>query len=217
MAATEQPTAPDTGPKRSVGRPRHYDEATERELVFDAAYRVLRDQRDKGITIADVLAEAGVSTRSFYRHFASKDELLCAMYSRDAVRAAERLTAQVEKASSPTHALQLWIDEMFSFHVGPRAERFMVLASLTAMRADGAETVGEKSRDMLVAPLADAIAAGAADGSFRSVNPQVDADLVAAAVYHAAAFVAPHLGKKPAAGARDDVLSFCRRALGVAD
>lgn len=207
--------APEPGTKRSVGRPRHYDEATERELVFEAAYRVLRDNRDNGLTIADVLAEAGVSTRSFYRHFASKDELLCAMYLRDGERAAERLTARVQSAASPRDAVRKWIDEIFTFHEGPRAERFVVLASITAVHADGAESTAEKARALLIVPLTAAIAAGNADGTFRSTNALGDADLVAAAVFHAAAIVSPHLGQKPAPGAKDEVVDFCFRALGV--
>lgn len=215
MAATEHQSAPDTGQKRSVGRPRHYDEATERELVFDAGYRVLRDHGDTGLTIADVLAEAGVSTRSFYRHFASKDELLCAMFNRDAERSAARLDSRLASATSPLQAVQLWIDGIFGFKVGQRAERLNVLGSLTISRAEGAAAVIERSQTLLIAPLATAIAAGAADGTFTTTQPAADAEMVAAVVFHGAGLVSPHLGTTPHPTARDEVLSFCLRALGV--
>jgi AcrR family transcriptional regulator len=41
--------------------------------------------------VADILNEADLSTRSFYRHFASKDQLLCALFRREAEAAAARL------------------------------------------------------------------------------------------------------------------------------
>lgn len=217
MAATTRTTPPVPGPKRSVGRPRHYDEATERELVFDAGYRVLREQGDKGLTIAEVLAEAGVSTRSFYRHFASKDELLCAMFNRDAERSAARLATRLAAATSPLHAVTLWVDEIFGFKVGQRAERLNVLGSLTISRAEGADVVIERSQTLLIAPLSAAIAAGAADGTFTSTQPAVDAEMVAAVVFHGAGLVSPHLGTTPSPTARDEVLAFCLRALGVRD
>jgi len=216
MSAGTGPTAePDLGLKRSVGRPRHYDEATERELVFEAAYRVLRDHSDKGLTIADVLSEAGVSTRSFYRHFSSKDELLCAMYYRDAERAAARLTARLADAPTPTDAVRRWIDEIFGFRVGQRAERINVLGSITANRAEGSETIAERSQALLHAPLATAIAAGAAAGTFTSTRPESDAEMIAAVVFHGAGMVFPHLGQTPDPTAREDVVDFCFRALGV--
>jgi AcrR family transcriptional regulator len=205
------------GPKRSVGRPRHYDEATERELVVDAAYRVLRDHRDRSLTIADILSAAGVSTRSFYRHFSSKDELLCAMYMRDAERAAVRLTERVAQRTSPREGLEKWIDEIFSFHVGPRAERLSVFSSILVNRAEGSEDVSESGRNLLIVPLIRVIEDGVADGTFRSTDPTVDADLVAAVVFHAAAFVLPHLGRRPTPTARDEALDFCVRALAIAD
>src|SRR5947199_263952 len=58
------------------------DDTEERALV-EAAHRAMRRNGFSGATVADILAEAGLSTRAFYRHFASKDELLLAMYRRD--------------------------------------------------------------------------------------------------------------------------------------
>ena len=124
---------------RSVGRPRQYDDDVERRLILDAAYEALRDH-GQGFTIANILSTAGVSTRSFYRHFDSKDALLAAMYLRDGQWAADRLAKRLVDAGSPREALEWWIDEIFSFTGSPRrAERVSVLGSLTGLRADGAD------------------------------------------------------------------------------
>jgi AcrR family transcriptional regulator len=59
-------------------------ELDERRALIDAGIAVLRRTGSEGCTVADVLEEAGLSTRAFYRHFASKDELVLAIYEHDA-------------------------------------------------------------------------------------------------------------------------------------
>jgi len=198
--------------RRPVGRPRHYDDEVERNLVMDAAYRALRDQ-GSDFTIAQVLAAGGVSTRSFYRHFPSKDALLGALYRGDAEQASRRLRHRVGAAGTAAAAVGAWIDEIFSFlgHA-PRAERVAVLGSVTTGRPDSAAAVAE-ARQLLVAPLVEAVTGGIGDGSFVAVDAAVAADLVAAAVMHAAG-----LGSPGGGAARHDeaqVLAFCLRALGA--
>ena len=54
--------------------------------LVEAGLTVLRQRGAAGLTVADVLAEAGLSTRAFYRHFHSKDELVLAVYEHEAQR-----------------------------------------------------------------------------------------------------------------------------------
>jgi AcrR family transcriptional regulator len=201
-----------TAAKRPVGRPRQFDDEHERTLIFDAAYAALRDD-GHDFTVATVLQAAGVSTRSFYRHFDSKDALLCAMYLRDAEWAATRLAKRLDGASSPTQAIELWIDEIFAFRSNARrAERVAVLGSIAGARAEGAEDVAVLARKLLTESLGVAIAAGAATGVFRLDvvgGPDVATELVAAVTMHAA-------GLGPGIGQLDRVATtaFCLRALG---
>jgi AcrR family transcriptional regulator len=199
--------------RRPVGRPRHYDDQVERDLIMEAAYVALRDQ-GSDFTIVNILAEAGVSTRSFYRHFTSKDVLLCAMYRRDAEWAARRLHKRLSAATSAMHAVELWIDEIFSFvRKAPRAERVAVLGSIVGSQADGADVEAAHARGLLVAPLLEAIERGIDDGSFARVDAAACADLVAAAVVHAAGLVAPY--KVTAQHDQAGVVAFCLRSLGA--
>src|SRR6185436_14982334 len=59
----------------------------------------------------DVLAEAGLSTRAFYRHFDSKDALVLAIYAHDSERARKQMQKRLADAPSPRAALDIWIDE----------------------------------------------------------------------------------------------------------
>ena len=65
----------------------------EKRALIEAGLVVLRRSGSDGCTVADVLSEAGLSTRAFYRHFASKD----AAHSRDlrAGRGGEPCAARV--------------------------------------------------------------------------------------------------------------------------
>ena len=197
--------------KRSVGRPRQFDDDVERRLILDAAYSALRD-RGTDFTVAHILSTAGTSTRSFYRHFESKDTLLHAMYLRDAEWAAERLTKRLTQATSPCEAVEWWIDEIFTFTRSPRrAERVTVLGSIMGIRAEGADEVFARGRDLLIESLRTAIENGIADGSFTVDDPTSTSDLVAATTLHAAGLSLPHRRQDQHA-----TTMFCLRAIGVA-
>ena len=47
----------------------------EQQALIDAGLAVLRRNGSEGLTVNDVLAEAELSTRAFYRHFDSKRAL----------------------------------------------------------------------------------------------------------------------------------------------
>jgi AcrR family transcriptional regulator len=201
-----------TAARRSVGRPRQHEDDVERRLIFDAAYAALRDH-GHDFTIANILEAAGISTRSFYRHFESKDTLLCAMYLRDGEWAAARLAKRLADAATPRQAVEWWIDEIFSFTRSPRrAERVSVLGSIIGTRAEGADVVAFQSRRALIEPLQAAIEAGCGDGTFAVDDPEGVADLIAAACLHAAGLAVPHRGARDQA----TTTAFCLRAIGAA-
>jgi AcrR family transcriptional regulator len=61
--------------KRPRGRPAIPSEVQRRRLV-EAARQALRDGDFGSVRVADVVRRAGMSSRSFYDHFASKEDLL---------------------------------------------------------------------------------------------------------------------------------------------
>ena len=54
----------------------------DRGCIIDAAYGCLSQPHSGPIPVAAILQRAGVSTRAFYRHFESKDELFLALLDR---------------------------------------------------------------------------------------------------------------------------------------
>src|ERR1700692_1416038 len=82
----------------------------EARALVQAGMAVLRRSGARNLTVADVLEEAGLSTRAFYRHFESKDELILAVYQHDNRRSIERLRARIATATSPLDALEKWVE-----------------------------------------------------------------------------------------------------------
>jgi AcrR family transcriptional regulator len=95
----------------------------ERRALIDAGLTVLRRRGSEGCTVADVLAEAGLSTRAFYRHFTSKDELVLAIYERDARPTHARLRERLDAVASSRAALEVWIDETLALGFDTRRAR----------------------------------------------------------------------------------------------
>lgn len=88
-----------------------------RERIVEAAAAALRARGVDGVSIAEIMAEAGLTHGGFYAHFASKDDLLRAALDSangqtldmltDATQskpAAERVDAVVDAYLSPKHA-----------------------------------------------------------------------------------------------------------------
>jgi AcrR family transcriptional regulator len=185
-------------------------------VILAAAAEVVRNEGVQALSIARVLSRTQLGTRAFYRHFESKDQLLCALYRREAEDAAARLNAKVDAAPSPRAALDAWIDEILS--LGQRrakAARVRVLGSPGAMRAEGYEEETRHASKLLMAPLEALLAAGAADGSFPLADPAADASLIRSVVWSAAGLTP---WREPSASRSElarQVRSFCARSLGA--
>ena len=205
----------ETVPATRAGRPRRFEAEDELRILLDAALAVMERNGYVDAAVADILREADLSTRSFYRHFESKDQLLCALYRREAEAAVSRLQEKVDAAADPRAALDAWIDEILSFgHHRAKAARVAVLGSAGAMRAEGYAAETRRAATLLMAPLQTLLAEGVADGSFPLADPVADAALVQSVVW-AAAGLNPTREKLPRAEASRQVRSFCERALGA--
>ncbi len=209
-------TAGTDPPTTRAGRPRRYESEDELRLLLDAALVVMERNGYADAAVADILCEAGLSTRSFYRHFGSKDQLVCALFRREAEAAAARLNAKVDGARDPATGLHAWVDEILSFgHDRSKAARATVLGSPGAMKAEGYADEMRRASALVMAPLERLLADGRADGSFPLADPAADAPLIQSVAW-AAAGLNPTRQEVPSrAEAARHVRSFCERALGA--
>jgi AcrR family transcriptional regulator len=208
-------TGTDVGATGRPGRPRRFEAAEERQRIFDAAFEVMRRNGYGEVTVGDILAEAGVSTRSFYRHFDSKEALLAALFRQDAEQFSDAVTVRVHAAPNPSAALEVWIDEILGFGLGRgRAKRAAVLGSPAAMGSLAPEVLAY-ARELLLAPLIAVLSDGVAEGTFASTSPVDDAGSVSAVAWEASNRLRSLKDKAQREATRDGALAFVHRALGV--
>jgi len=105
------------------GRPRRFSSHTERQLLLDAAVRVMSENGYDGTSVNDVLEEAGLSTRAFYRQFDSKQALLTALIERERDRVAFHLEKAAKSADDPLAAVEAWIDAFLDLLYNPEIAR----------------------------------------------------------------------------------------------
>jgi AcrR family transcriptional regulator len=212
VAATDQPAGP------RPGRRRHHQPEDEVTLILDAALAVMRRNGYAAASVADILDEAELSTRAFYRHFDSKDALLRAMYRRDADLVAAELRAATEAAADPIAALEAWVEGFLTLFFDPRrVERAAVMISEGTRRAAGYHEEQERAEAEIVAPLAEVLRRGNAAGVLRSVAPTRDAYAIYAVATSASGSKRTvEAGRFDRAAARAHVARFCWPAVGLA-
>jgi AcrR family transcriptional regulator len=112
------------------------------------------------VTIADVVAEAGVSKRTFYEHFAGKEDCLLACYveATGAVMAAirQQLAAGTADAPTMTHAV---LDTYLGFLDRNPQLAATLLIEVQRSGAEGRRVYRRNSREFAVL-IRDAVAGG---------------------------------------------------------
>ncbi|WP_176561921.1 TetR/AcrR family transcriptional regulator [Mycolicibacterium palauense] len=166
-----------TGPgAERLGRPRLFDDDTERRMIMDAAVRVMDRNGYTAMSVADVLAEAALSTSSFYRHFASKDALAEALIRRDGRSARRYLERAVGAAADPLAAFHAWLDALLDLFFAPRrAERVVLFSAADVLGSKTMTEVTEEMRWLLAEPAVEVLRAGHRAGVLNSPAPEADA------------------------------------------
>jgi AcrR family transcriptional regulator len=169
---------PARGVERALARQRRkYEQEVER--LVDATFRVMRRRDTADPTVTDILAEAGMSTTAFYRHFPTKDDLLLTLLERahDVTRA--HLDELLAARSEPSDRIVAWVRGMFDLLRTDElvaANRPFLLAHPRLLERFPAE-IGA-GVDALVEPLARAIAEARTAAGVAPGDAATDARLV---------------------------------------
>lgn len=199
---------------RSPEREAQYEK--ERRAIVKAAYRLIGAGRES-VSVQDILDEAGLSTRAFYRHFAGKDELILAMFRTDNERVAASQWAVTGAEADPWAALQAWVDLSFSVVFEKRRESHArVLNSNEARSAPGWSQEFLDGVERSIASLVATIVRGVEEGRFVTDTPRADAEVIFGATQN---FNALRMAGSPEVTREDvldAVLSAAARMLRVA-
>lgn len=198
---------------RAPGRPRLYEPDAERDRILAAALAVLGRNDEREATVADILEESGLSTRAFYRHFQTKEDVIRALYRRDAESFGDHLCARVADRP-PRKALEVWISELLGLaYDRRRAERASTLSAPVVQRVIAG---GEEQRlgfAILAEPLRAVLVEGLATGAFPAARPDLDVLTILAMVLEAIAWARTGTVSLTRRQAVDHLLRFALPAL----
>src|ERR1700690_1983539 len=132
---------------------------------MDAAMKVMRRNGFQGASVQDILDDAGLSTRAFYRQFQSKDDLLLAMFHTASGPDVEQVQAAVDGAGTAIDGVLAWIDELQPIASARRRIQRMVVFNVVSRQTVGCDVEVASLQDRLLPPLLRAVQCGSEDGS----------------------------------------------------
>ena len=188
----------------------------DRGCIIEAAYGCLSAPHSGPIPVAAILQRAGVSTRAFYRHFESKDELFLAMLRQESDALADRLDQIVEQASgAPVDQLKAWIGQMFGWVQDAQLRMHLIVIDSDEVRAaKGYRETRERAHADRERSLVEILRRGKEDGSFPLADPERDAIAISAVVSREMTSQSPD-DERQLQRSLARVLDFALRALGA--
>jgi len=184
---------------------------------MESARAVLERRGGAGFTVHEVLSEAGLGTRAFYRHFASKEALVLAVFARAAEQEAGRLEDRMRGTDNPVGAVTAWIEARLDLAFDEQVASTLRALSLEATVASRQMPDPMASAfDRMLAPLVEALRRGRQDGSCRVSDPERDARALHDVVWGVTLRRWSAFGHRPDPSAdRAHALDFCLRAIGA--
>lgn len=181
------------------------EEAVRAEVqrLLDATLVVIRHTGvESPPKVADIVAEAGLSNQAFYRHFASRDDLLAAVAEAGAARLVSYLEHQMGKADRPAEQIAAWIRGVLGQAAKPSVARDTRAVVSSGRRSRRPIAVPHGAPALLVEPLR----------RFGSVDAERDAEVIGAAVFGRLEF---HLWVRPPSEEdTEHLVGFCLAAAG---
>jgi AcrR family transcriptional regulator len=115
------------------GLPREFVAHNQRERLIAGLAEAIAENGYAGTTIAHITRHAAVSRRTFYEHFASKDECFVAAYDTVMTELRERVGQAFEEEEDWAHAVKAGIGAMLGFLAAePNLARLCMVEALVA-------------------------------------------------------------------------------------
>ncbi|WP_234834936.1 TetR/AcrR family transcriptional regulator [Mycolicibacterium stellerae] len=188
----------------------------ERHRLLSAAMEVLQRSGWWGFKVEGVLRQAGLSTRSFYRHFDKKSDLLLALLEQELGAAAIKLGRVTAAADTPSDRIRAFVSATIdmAYHADLAKPSSLFASHWRELLPEYPEAI-DRCTERMVAPLVDAISEGKAQGEFTSDDPEADAR----AIFYLVAGMTADQASRGASIPREDfehiVMPFIGRAIGL--
>jgi len=183
------------------------------ERLLDAARELTDEADDASFTVAEVAGRAGVSLMTFYRSFASKDDLLLALLEEESRTGAAMLQGTLERECAPAARLERYVLSLFKLaRMAPGYARVLV----RQYRRLGTDHPRELAAALapLVELLEGEIKAAAAAGAAHPGDPSRAAEIVFALLLEGLADVT--LTGRDSGDVAASVWRFAAGGLGIA-
>ena len=205
-----------SGPRATRRRDKLSPDPAVRRTILAAAVEITREDGVRGLGIAGVLERCGLGTRAFYRHFASKDELLEALFVEIARAETRRLQRRMQAASGPVDAVAAWIDGRLdlAFDQNIKSDLRQLSEEAQSLMFSSPRLV-QAAFGELLKPLIEQLERGLAERVFDDIDPPTDAQMIQGAVW-ACTERQWATGETVRADIRTRALRSCLRGLGVA-
>ncbi|ORW72766.1 TetR family transcriptional regulator [Mycobacterium saskatchewanense] len=187
-----------------------------RRAIVAAAAKSVREQGVRGLSIAAVLEHAQLSTRAFYRHFESKDQLVAAVFMEMTRVEVQRLKAKMAPAADPVEAVTAWIDGRLDLAFDETIKSEQRQASLEAQeKIFSSPELVSPSYMAILDPLIEQLERGLDLRMFHDIIPATAAKSINGVVWAATQrqWASGHWEPQEV---RERALRFCLRGLGVA-
>lgn len=186
-----------------------------RRVIVAATSEIVRAQGVRGLSISAVLDRAELSTRAFYRHFESKDQLVAAIFHEMAHAEERRLRRKMAKAVDPVEAVVAWIDGRLDLAFDGKIKSDLRRLSLEAQsQMFAAPELIQPAYAEMLKPLIEQLHHGLIRGVFHDIDPVTHAQSIQGVVW-ASTERQWAAGDCHRAEVRQRVIRFCLRGLGV--
>jgi AcrR family transcriptional regulator len=186
-----------------------------RWAIVDAASRSIHDQGVRGLNIAAVLERAQLSTRAFYRHFESKDQLVAAVFREVARGETQRLRGKMANTAGPVGAVAAWIDGRLDLVFDENTELSLRRHPAVQSKAHSSSEMLSPAYGAILEPLIEQLQRGLELGAFKDIVPMTVARLIDGVVWAGAQlqWSTDHCDRSEV---RERAIRFCLHGLGVA-
>jgi AcrR family transcriptional regulator len=175
----------------------------------------MHDHGVRGLSIAAVLERAHLSTRAFYRHFESKDQLVAAVFLELARLETQRLRQKMADATEPVEAVVAWVEGRLELAFGENADLGRRRLTVEAhSKAVSTPEMTAPAYGAILEPLVEQLERGLELGVFEDIIPAAAAKSIHGVVWAGTQRQwATHRWEGTVV--RDRTVRFCLRGLGV--
>jgi AcrR family transcriptional regulator len=191
------------------------DHASEVVRLVDATWTVAARTGSVEPGVREILCEAGLSTKAFYRHFRSKDELMLVALDRASALLVHYLEHRMVGVPNGLARVEVWIDGCLRQAGNPTAAQRILPWTLSFGRiATNYPEQLYRNQGRIKAVLEREVWAAVEDGSGKSPNPADDTQTIFEFTSHA---LQHHLitGQSPGAATTSRLVGSAYRLLGA--